>query len=243
MKKGRKIKKIILSIICILLALIVAVFAVCMVPLKTHDIDPKIFDSDGKVAVMEVSKGITAFAPKNPKSGLIFYQGARVDAKAYAPLMRQLAEKGILTVLIDSPFNLAFFGMDAPDGIQMKFPQVENWYIGGHSMGAEVAGEYLNEHLDEYKGLIMFAGFVTNDFSKTDISVLSIYGENDGVLTGGAYDECLSHLPEGYTEIVINGGNHSGFAYYGPQKGDNEAKISKDEQIAFTADCVADFVK
>lgn len=243
MKKGRKIKKIILSVICILLALIVAVFAVCMVPLKTHDIDPKIFDSDGKVAVMEVSKGITVFAPKNPKSGLIFYQGARVDAKAYAPLMRQLAEKGILTVLIDSPFNLAFFGMDAPDGIQMKFPQVENWYIGGHSMGAEVAGEYLNEHLDEYKGLIMFAGFVTNDFSETDISVLSIYGENDGVLTGGAYDECLSHLPEGYTEIVIKGGNHSGFAYYGPQKGDNEAKISKDEQIAFTADCVADFVK
>lgn len=110
-------------------------------------------------------------------------------------------------------------------------------------MGAEVAGEYLNEHLDKYKGLIMFAGFVTNDFSKTDISVLSVYGENDGVLTGGAYDECLSHLPEGYTEFVIKGGNHSGFAYYGPQKGDNEATISKDEQISLTADSVADFVK
>ena len=242
-KKGKKIKKILFSILGIFLALIVVGFAICMIPMKNHEIDAKIFESDGKITVSNLSKSITVFAPENPDAGLIFYQGARVDAKAYAPLMRALAERNILTVLIDCPFNLAFFNMNAPDGIQEKFPQVKSWYIGGHSMGAEVAGEYLNKHLDEYDGLALFAGFVTNDFSKTDLNVMSVYGENDGVLTGGAYDECLSHLPADFKELVIDGGNHSGFAYYGPQKGDNEATITKNEQIRTAADFFAEKIK
>lgn len=242
-KKGKKLKKIILIILASLLAVCIAVLGICMIPLKTHSIDPKVFESDENVKVEEISGSITAFVPENPQTGLIFHQGARVDAKAYAPFMRELAERGILTVLIDSPFNLAFFGMNKPNGIQEKFPQVKSWYIGGHSMGAEVAGEYLNKHVDEYDGLLLIAGFVTNDFSKTDLNVLSVYGGNDGVLTGGAYDECLSHLPDGYKEYIIEGGNHSGFAYYGPQKGDNEAKISKDEQIKAAADFIAENMK
>lgn len=242
-KKGKKIGKILLGIFAGLLALIVIVFAICMIPLETHELDPKILESDGEITVSEIDGGITAFVPENPTAGFIFYQGARVDAKAYAPLMRALAQRKILTVLIDCPFNLAFFNMNAPDGIQEKFPQVKSWYIGGHSMGAEVAGEYLIKHLDEYDGLALFAGFVTNDFSKTGLNVLSVYGENDGVLTGGAYDECLSHLPDDFKEFVIPGGNHSGFAYYGPQKGDNEASISKDEQIEAAADFFAAEVK
>ena len=234
-KKGKKLKKILLSVFVILLVIIIGVFAICMVPLKTHDIDPKIFESDKRITVSEISKGVTAFVPDEPAAGLIFYQGARVDAKAYAPLMRALANRHILAVVIDCPFNLAFFKMNAADGIQEKFPQVKSWYIGGHSMGAEVAGQYLSKHVDEYDGLALFAGFVTSDLSKADISAVSIYGENDGVLTGGAYDECLSNLPADFKELVIPGGNHSGIAYYGPQKGDNEATISKDEQIARTA--------
>lgn len=239
-KKGKKFKKILLSILAILLVLIIGVFAICMIPVKTQDIDPKILSSDNNITVSEIKSGITAFVPEKAEAGLIFYQGARVDAKAYAPLMRALAERNVLAVLIDCPFNLAFFNMNAPDGIQEKFPQVKSWYIGGHSMGAEVAGEYLIKHVDDYDGLALFAGFVTNDFSKTDLNVISIYGENDGVLTGGAYDECLSHLPKDFSEYVIKGGNHSGFAYYGPQKGDNEATISKDAQIAAAADFFVD---
>ena len=241
-KKGKKIKKVLLGILAFLLAAIVAVFAICMVPVKTQKIDSSILKSDEKITVSQDGK-YTFFVPENPEAGLIFYQGARVDAKAYAPLMRELAKRNILTVLIDSPFNLAFFAMNAPDGIQAKFPQVKSWYIGGHSMGAEVAGEYLIKHIDEYDGLALFAGFVTNDFSETELKAISIYGENDGVLTGGAYDECLSHLPKDFSELVIEGGNHSGFAYYGPQKGDNEATITKDEQIKSAADFFAEKIK
>ena len=240
-KKGGKIKKVLLGIFAFILAAIIIVFAICMIPVRTQKIDPAIFKSDSEITVSQEGK-YTFFVPENPSAGLIFYQGARVDAKAYAPLMRELARRNILTVLIDSPFNLAFFAMNAPDGIQEKFPQVHSWYIGGHSMGAEVAGEYLIKHTDDYIGLALFAGFVTNDFSSTDLSAISIYGENDGVLTGGAYDECLSHLPEDFNELVIKGGNHSGFAYYGPQKGDNEATITKDEQIKAAADFFAEKV-
>ncbi|MBQ3422862.1 MAG: alpha/beta hydrolase, partial [Romboutsia sp.] len=50
--------------------------------------------SDNKV---EVSVGdLISFTPKqtNPTKGLILYPGAKVDAKAYAPLARAVAENG-----------------------------------------------------------------------------------------------------------------------------------------------------
>lgn len=242
-KKGRKIKKILLGVLTVFLSLIVIAFGICAIPMKTHEMEKSVFESDEKITVSQIDGRMTAFEPKNPSAGLIFYQGARVDAKAYASLMRQLAQRNILAVIIDAPLNLAFFSMNAPDKILEKFPQIKNWYIGGHSMGAEVAGEYLIKHVDKFNGLALFAGFVTDDFSKTQLKVISIYGENDGVLTGGLYDGCLSHLPKDFCELVIDGGNHSGFAYYGPQKGDNEATISKDEQIKAAADFFAENIK
>ena len=39
------------------------------------------------------------FAPKEPVAGFIFYPGGKVEQEAYVPLMRALAERGVLCVL------------------------------------------------------------------------------------------------------------------------------------------------
>lgn len=243
-KKKRKGagSKIIKGVIALLLAFGVTAFIFSVIPAKTIDFDKSVLESSNTITVNEYG-GCTYFIPKNPQAGLIFFQGARVDAKAYAPLMRALAEREILTVLIDSPLNFAYFGINVPDGIQAMFPQVKKWFIGGHSMGAEIAGKYLKKHIEDFDGLALFAGFVTKDFSKTDLKAFSIYGENDGILTDSLYNKYLSNLPKDYKEYVIPGGNHSGFAYYGPQKGDKEATITKEEQITATARAFARFAK
>ncbi|MEG0323167.1 MAG: alpha/beta hydrolase, partial [Raoultibacter sp.] len=57
-----------------------------------------------------------------------------------------------------------------------------------------------------------------------------------------SYDQAIPRLPEGYTEVVIEGGNHAQFGNYGVQAGDGEATISPQEQWDKTASAIADFI-
>ena len=61
------------------------------------------------------------------------------DPAAYAPLLHDLAEDGILCVLVKMPCNLAVLDMNAADGIPERFSEVTDWYIGGHSLGGALA--------------------------------------------------------------------------------------------------------
>ena len=56
------------------------------------------------------------------------------------------------------------------------------------------------------------------------------------------YEKYKSNLPDGFTEIIIDGGNHAGFGMYGEQAGDGASDISSAEQISVTADYIADFI-
>ncbi|MBQ3601265.1 MAG: alpha/beta hydrolase, partial [Lachnospiraceae bacterium] len=112
----------------------------------------------------------------------MFYPGGKVEYTAYLPLMNSLAEEGILCVLLKMPFNLAVLDMNAADGIQEQFPEIENWYIGGHSLGGAMAASYLETHANDYQGLILLGSYSTADLSTTELEVLSIYGSEDTVL-------------------------------------------------------------
>lgn len=179
------------------------------------------------------------FEPEDALAGLIFYPGGLVDHAAYAPLMQALSDRGILCLLTEMPLDLAVLDMNAADGLQALYPQVDRWLIGGHSLGGAMAASYLSKHADAYDGLVLLGAYSTADLSGTDISVLSVYGTEDGVLNREKYAECLKHYPERFDEIVIGGGNHACFGDYGAQKGDGEAAISREEQIRITADAIA----
>lgn len=73
-------------------------------------------------------KNYQAFFPKEEtrKDGLIFYQGGKVEAEAYAPLMQELAEKRFPSYLVDMPFNLAVLDINAADEIISEESDVEN---------------------------------------------------------------------------------------------------------------------
>lgn len=75
----------------------------------------------------------------DPAAGLIFYPGGKVENTAYAPLLHDLAEDGILCVLVKMPCNLAVLDMNAADSIPERFSEVTDWYIGGHSLGGAMA--------------------------------------------------------------------------------------------------------
>jgi len=197
--------------------------------------------SDG-ITVEKTDGEAMVFAPPEPKAGLIFYPGGKVEYTAYAPLMRACAEKGILCVLLKMPCNLAVLDMNAADGIAEQFPEISSWYIGGHSLGGAMAASYAADHSNELDGLILLAAYSTKDLSESDMAVLSVYGTEDLVLNREKYEKCRGNLPSGVIEIVIDGGCHADFGSYGPQDGDGTPTISGEEQIEQTAESIADIV-
>ena len=190
----------------------------------------------------EEPSGNIIFEPDNATTGLIFYPGGKVEHAAYIPLMQACAEKGILCIIAEMPFNLAVFDINAADGVQKEYPQVENWYIGGHSLGGSMAASYLEKHTDEYEGLILLGSYSTADLSDAALEVLSIYGSEDQVLNREKYNDNISNLPKDFKEIVIEGGCHAYFGMYGAQDGDGTPSISNSEQILQTAEYIAQMI-
>ena len=50
-------------------------------------------------------------------------------------------------------------------------------------------------------------------------------------------------LPAATTWVVIQGGDHAQFGWYGPQSGDNPATISREDQQAQAAEAVLSLLK
>ena len=190
----------------------------------------------------EEPNGNIVFEPDGATTGLIFYPGGKVEHTAYIPLMQACAENGILCVIVEMPFNLAVFDINAADGIQKEYPQIENWYIGGHSLGGSMAASYLEKHTNEYEGLILLGSYSTADLSDDELEVLSIYGSEDQVLNREKYNDNISNLPKDFKEIVIEGGCHAYFGMYGAQEGDGTPSITNEEQIQQTVEYIAQMI-
>jgi len=193
------------------------------------------------IEVQELKKGVTVFAPTNAEAGFIFYPGGKVEHTAYAPLMYALAKQGVLAVLCEMPFNLAVLDVNAADGITEQFPDIDNWYIGGHSLGGSMAASYLANNTDKFDGLVLLGSYSTA--SLTESRVLSIYGSEDRVMNREKYEKYKNNLPSDFSEIIIAGGNHAYFGMYGEQDGDGKATLTPIEQITKTADSIGDFIK
>ncbi|MDD5898634.1 MAG: alpha/beta hydrolase [Clostridia bacterium] len=143
-----------------------------------------------------------AFIPDEAKTGFIFYPGGKVEHTAYAPLMRGLADKGVLCVLVEMPLNLAVLDMNAADEILEMYPHIDNWYIGGHSLGGSMAASHAAKNASIYDGLVLLASYSTADLSSAGLKVISIYGSEDGVLNMKKYVENKANLPASFKECI-----------------------------------------
>lgn len=241
MKRNKKLR----IALGILAAVVIAIagYSVYYVNDYYHAVDVTI-EGDGMVEVRLLSDDKLAFIPENPTAGFIFYPGAKVEYTAYAPLMEKLAHRGVLCVLCKMDLNLAIIDADAADGVIASFPEVENWYISGHSMGGVAASNYLSKHPEDFKGLVLLASCAATDLKGMDIDVLSIYGSEDKVLRDSSKEKNLENIDAShFTENVITGGCHGHFGNYGHQEGDGEPTISADEQQDKTVELILAFME
>jgi pimeloyl-ACP methyl ester carboxylesterase len=169
-----------------------------------------------------------------PTTGLILYPGGRVDFRAYAPAAQAIADQGYLVVLVRMPLNLAVFDPNMAEAVIAGNPQIEHWAVGGHSLGGAMAANFVYTHPDAVDGLVLWAAYPaeSNDLSGSDVQVLSISASLDGLSTPDTIAASAALLPQDTLWVVIEGGNHAQFGWYGEQAGDNPATITREEQQA-----------
>lgn len=166
-------------------------------------------------------------------SGFIFYPGGRVDGRSYAPAARLIATAGHLVVIPSMPLNLAVFAPNRAAEVQAAYPAITDWAIGGHSLGGAMAASFVFGQAGAVDTLVLWASYPAQNQSladRTDLTVTSIYGTLDGLATVDQIEQSRPLLPLDTTFVPIEGGNHAQFGWYGDQRGDNPATISRAEQ-------------
>ncbi|WP_061964545.1 alpha/beta hydrolase [Demequina aurantiaca] len=196
-------------------------------------------ESDATVTVSESATQIVLTPNAVPRSTGVFFQpGALVEARAYAAILRPLAESGYTVVIPKQPLGIAFLALPAFDSARPRYPDIDRWVLGGHSLGGVVAAiEADDNDADGAEsdgapavGLMFFASYPAGNISESlTASVESISGTEDGLSTPAKIDASRANLPADSTFTQIEGASHSQFADYGPQPGDGTPTISHDE--------------
>lgn len=234
----RIFKRILLGLL-IVLAIAVAGFVIwALNPLEATPEALAALESDARVTVTQGDEYVT-FMPAGtaPTRAFVFYPGGHVDHRAYAAPLRKLAEQGYLAILLPVRLNLAFFDVNAADRAIPDFPEIQEWAVGGHSLGGVAASLYAKNNAD-LDGMVYWASYPSDDSLKdSKMAFTSIYGTLDMGLD--SIESSISLLPAGTQFVVIEGGNHSQFGNYGLQPGDRPATITWQEQQAQAVDATA----
>jgi pimeloyl-ACP methyl ester carboxylesterase len=189
--------------------------------------------SDQAVTVTESIASIV-MQPADPEStGVVFQPGAKVEARAYAAVLRPLAEAGFPVVLVKQPLGIGFLALGGFSDAREALPEVDRWVVGGHSLGGTVASIEADQHDEDATapaaGLLLFASYPGSDISSSlDATVLSLSGTRDALATPADIRESRADLPKGARFVAIEGAAHSQFGDYGPQPGDGQPTISHD---------------
>ena len=179
-----------------------------------------------------------------PTTSLIFYPGGHVDPRAYAPAAQKIAENGYQVVIVPMPLNLAVFGAGKAEDVMSAYPDIHNWVIAGHSLGGSMAASFADGNPESLDGIVLWASYPaeSDNLSDQDIASESIYGTRDGLSTLPEIQASEALLPEDTLWIPIDGGNHAQFGWYGPQSGDNEATITREDQQTQIVRATLDFL-
>lgn len=184
-------------------------------------------------------------------TGVVFYPGGLVDAHSYIEPLSRFAVSGLMhqIIIVKMPANLSILDADKGKWMYTRFPYVKRWVVAGHSLGGTSACQLVHKYPHFFYGLALLAAYPqkTSDINWWTQTVLSIRGENDGLVSAEDLEARAEYLPpaikintleefpmEKSSKTVyytIPGGNHAYFGKYGEQKDDGEATITQEEQI------------
>lgn len=188
------------------------------------------------LTVTETPTAIT-MSPEGGKTtkGLVFYPGARVDARAYQDILAPAVGAGYRVVILKEPLGLSLLDGNQARSAMADNPDIGTWAVGGHSLGGVSASSFALNNSD-VKGLVLYASYPIDSLQdRSGLSVLSVSGGNDGLSTPAKIEASRELLPGDAEFVAVRGGVHAFFGDYGDQPGDGQPGISRQaaqQQIA-----------
>ena len=160
---------------------------------------------------------------------LVFYPGGRVRPQSYEWLGRALAADGVQTVIPVFPLDLAVLGVNRADHLIDRYGKRKRVFLVGHSLGGAMAAQYASKKAGRLDGLLLEAAYPARNVSlqRTNLKVLSLLAQNDGLASPADVRDGLKRLPPGAKLVEVPGAVHSFFGRYGPQKGDGLPGVSR----------------
>jgi len=196
-------------------------------PLGATDVALDALSSGRGVTVVQSATRIELRPPGElDRTGMVFYPGAKVDARAYAAILRPLAEAGHLVVIVKPPFGIALTDIDAASSVIAAEDGVERWVVAGHSLGGTAAAKYASDNPDDVDGLVLWASYPADSLADDDrVAVLSVSGTNDGLTTPADVEASKANLPPDTKFVAVPGAVHADFGDYGVQAGDGTPTV------------------
>jgi dienelactone hydrolase len=232
-----------LALGCLVLSVFVCLGSVLLADaaLRSYPADQELLRAayaDPKVTVTQQSAYFKVEPAKTEAQvGMVFYPGGLVSPESYldplVKLVNSARSQGInvRVYLVRPPLNLSVLDYTAAEKIISEDSQVENWVVGGHSLGGAMACRYTAGTSEgaagaKVKGLFLLAAYCDTDISASAKKVISIYGSNDQVLNLDLLEQYSKNLPSSSRKKIITGMNHAQFGAYGVQRGDGPAQVS-----------------
>jgi hypothetical protein len=193
--------------------------------------------------------------------GVVLYGGALVDPRSYSVLAEPLTQYGLTVVVPVFAADVAFVGCGSGrlEFAQTAYPDIEEWYLVGHSLGGTAAMTdawiaLTQEEDPTVAGVVLLASYASPficgpttfvDFSMTDLPMGDITATNDGILNYTNWEDSQPYLSNNTIFVSIEGGNHGQFGSYNDTlrtsilgQVDGVATISPEEQWDITIDTI-----
>ena len=239
----RSLLKLLAGLVLLLVAAVIGMSLWMLYPYPQDQalIDPAL-RSDDRVRVTEGEFLVFQPGSGTPDTGLVFYPGGKVDPAAYAPILREIAATGVAVVVTPMPLKAAFLGVERASEAMSAFPEVNTWYLAGHSLGGVAASLYAEQDGDKLAGLIFWASYPVADLSDLDLEVLSIYATGDVQTTLEEIEQSRPLLPEKAHLVEIEG-NHWQFGHFSSSLHMQSPAVSREAQQAQVVITTLEFMR
>ena len=229
-KKKRRKKRWLIVAVVVLVVLLIAAFIYTPALPEVAKIADQMENVDGDL-----------YFYGNSDVGFIIYPGVKADERSYAYIAQQLNKEGHTVIIPNIPLHMAVYGPEQGLAIMEDNPQIEKWFLIGHSLGGLPISQIAAEQPEKLEGVAFVASLMILDLSNTDISAIRITAEHDGVMPDKMMESNLNYLPENSVSVVIEGANHNQFGAYWHPGFDGTATITWKEQQDQMVALILDF--
>ncbi len=199
-----------------------------LVPLSAAPEAVDAMSGDAAVRVESSPTQIVLTPAVAPRAGLVFLPGAKVDPRAYVPLLTEVSAAGYLVVIVKEPYNIGFLSVGEPAKVVAATPDVHRWAVGGHSLGGVAAGIAVGQRDSGLSGLLLWASYPVGSLAdRRDLTVASVSGTADALTTPSDVASSRADLPPTTVFTAVDGGVHAYFGDYGTQPGDGTPGVDR----------------